>query len=64
MKISVYLKVKFRAFGITFSQFEKSWEHKIVLRDERGAIAVPTLGLPLKIVDFDQKGVRLLVTAS
>lgn len=64
MKVSVYLKVKFRAFGITFKQFERKWDHTIKLRDENGAIAIITQGIPTTVVDLDQNGIRLLVAVA
>lgn len=64
MKVSVYLKVKFRAFGITFKQFERKWDHQLKLRDENGVIAIITQGIPATIVDLNQNGIRLLVAVA
>lgn len=61
MKVSVYLKIKFRAFGITFHNYEKKWEKSFVLSAEDGKFSKVRPGQSGTVVDFDQRGVRLLV---
>ena len=48
--VYVYLKVKFRAFGITFGTVTKSWTEP-----------VPFPVTLHKLVDFDERGIRLIV---
>lgn len=50
--ITIYIKVKFRAFGITFSTFEKTIEWNV-------GVPVP----PFKAFTLDERGVYLKVSA-
>jgi len=52
--LDVYLKVKFRAFGITFWTFEQTW-HQIL------PVPVPS-GLSKPILAFSDRGITLTIT--
>ena len=52
MVLKVYLKVKFRAFGVDLYKFEKSWVEPIPF-----PISVPEH----TFVDFNDRGVNLAV---
>lgn len=50
MLLKVYLRVKFRAFFVTFGVIERTFE-----------IPLPLALPPQKYVDLDERGVRLVV---
>jgi hypothetical protein len=50
--IRVLLTVKFRAFGITFGSVNKEWHRSLGI-----GIPIPSKNL----VDFNERGVRLIV---
>lgn len=53
MNVHVFLSVKFRAFGMTFGNITKEWHVPVP--------AVDALANATNIVDFNERGVRLIV---
>jgi hypothetical protein len=52
--LTIYLRVKFRAFGITFGTYERTWREVL-------PFPLPPKAIGKTILDVDERGVRLLV---